>query len=47
MLDYNGTHVAFDSAAGDLAPGALSDRQNVFQRANPLNALTIFSTGFE
>ena len=47
VLNYNGTQLAFDSNAGNLAPGAESDVQNVFQRANPLNSLTIFSAGFD
>jgi hypothetical protein len=39
--------LAFDSDASNLAPGAEEGRQNVFQRANPLNAELILGTGFE
>lgn len=46
-LNYNGTQLAFDSDAGNLAPGAELGVQNVFQRANPLNSLTIFNAGFD
>jgi len=46
-LNYNGIQLAFDSDAGNFAPGAQAGVQNVFQRANPLNSLTIFATGFD
>jgi len=46
-LNYNGTQLAFDSDASNLAPGAEAGVQNVFQRANPLNSLTIFAAGFD
>ncbi len=46
-LNYNGTRLAFDSDAGNLAPGADLGVMNVFQRANPLNGEVIFGTGFE
>jgi Tol biopolymer transport system component len=46
-LNYNGTRLAFDSDAGNLAPGAEAGVLNVFQRANPLNGDTVFVVGFE
>ena len=46
-MNYNGTRVAFDSDAGNLAPGAQAGVQHVFQRANPLTGEVVFSTGFE
>lgn len=46
-LNCNRTQMAFDSDAANLAPGASSGVQNVFQRANPLNSLTVFGAGFE
>lgn len=46
-LNYNGTKLAFDSDAGNLAPGAAGGVQNVFQRVNPLTSELIFAAGFD
>jgi hypothetical protein len=46
-LNYAGTRLAFDSDAGNLAPGAQPGVLQVYQRANPLTADSIFFTSFE
>jgi alpha-tubulin suppressor-like RCC1 family protein len=46
-LNYNGTLLAFDSDASNLAPGAQTGIQNVFQRLNPLIVDVVFSASFE
>jgi hypothetical protein len=46
-LNYGGTRLAFDSDAGNLAPGAQPGVLQVYQRANPLNGDSVFFTGFE
>lgn len=46
-LNYNGTRVAFDSTASNLAPGATPGVQQVFQRASPADAALIFAAGFD
>jgi hypothetical protein len=35
-LNFDGSRVAFESDAGNLAAGATSGQLSVFQRANPL-----------
>lgn len=46
-LNYNGTRLAFDSDAGNLAAGAQAGVLQVFQRAHPIEADSVFFAGFE
>jgi Tol biopolymer transport system component len=46
-LSYNGTRLAFDSDAANLAVGGAVGQTDVFQRANPTTSDNVFGANFE
>jgi hypothetical protein len=39
--------VLFDSAAGNLVPGAVEDQENVYERVSPVDVNKVFRASFD